>query len=93
MSSIDVKIYLNNFISFFEKNPESLQKLIGDIDKKLFFLKVEEKCLENLKNNEDVSLTNKQLENIIVNLWRSNSTVSNFDGKFVKTQFGYFSLN
>jgi len=93
MSSIDVKIYLNNFISLFEKNPESLQKLIGDIDKKLFFSKVEEKCLENLKNNEDVSLPNKQLENIIVNLWRSNSTVSNFDGKFVKTQFGYFSLN
>lgn len=93
MESVDIDIYLNNFISFFEKNPDSLIKLIGDINKDLFFSRIKEKCIENLKNNEDVSLTKKQLEELIVNMWKEQKMSKKFDGKFLKTKFGLFSLS
>lgn len=93
MDSIDVKIYLNQFISFFEKNPDSLHKLIGKINKDIFFEKVKEKCFENLKNNDDVVLTKKQMEELIVDLWKSNESVKKIDGKFITTRFGLICLN
>jgi len=35
----DVEIYLNQFVSFFEKNPNDLLNLIGDIHKEIFLEK------------------------------------------------------
>jgi hypothetical protein len=88
MDSIDVKIYLNQFISFFEKNPESLYKLIGEINKDIFFEKVREKCFENLKNNDDVALTKTQLEELIVGLWGFKYEVKRINNEFISTRFG-----
>ena len=39
MKNVDVEIYLNQFISFFDKNPNDLIDLIGDINKGVFYKK------------------------------------------------------
>ena len=48
MGNVDVDIYVNQFISFFDKNPEELKILIGDVDKNEFYLKVTEQCYVNV---------------------------------------------
>ena len=96
MKIIDVEIYISQFIDFFEKNPNDLLVLIGEVKKNEFYSKVKEQCVQNYKNNDDVTLTRQQIIDIVVEIKKDSKTSVNvkpLDGLFQKTKFGTFSLN
>mgnify|MGYP006270777333 CR=1 FL=1 len=96
MKNIDVEIYINQFITFFNNNPNDLLQLIGDVLKEDFYEKVKEQSLENYNNGEDVSLTQKQIISIVVQLKQSQNQEVDIDAinsVFLKTPFGEISLN
>jgi hypothetical protein len=68
MKNVDVEIYINQLVSFFEKNPNDLSNLIGEQLKDKFFDKIRTKCYENLETGDEISLTQKQLIDIVVEL-------------------------
>ena len=37
MNNLDVELYMSQFVTFFENNPNDLLDLIGDSDKELFY--------------------------------------------------------
>ncbi len=64
--NVDVQIYLSNFKSFFNNNPNDLISLIGSNDKDKFFELVEGAVTENYDKGEDLELTKKQLIDIML---------------------------
>jgi len=66
MKNVDVEIYINQFITFFNNNPNDLIELIGDVLKDDFYDRVKQQSLDNLNNGEDVTLTQKQIISIVV---------------------------
>ena len=66
--NIDVEIYLKNFINFFENNPNDLIDLLGNELKEVFYEKVREQCYKNYENEEEITLTQKQLIDIVVSM-------------------------
>ena len=96
MKNIDVEIYLNQLISFFEKNPNDLTELIGTSMKETFFDKVRESCMENVENGDEVTLTNQQLIDIVLDIKgvkASKEELEVINKIFVKNKFGTFCLN
>ena len=96
MKYIEVDIYMNQLVSFFEKNPNYLTSLIGELQKDDFFKKVKETCIKNFKENGEVIPTQKQLIDIVVEL--KQGPVSKYEMKsinqaFQKTKFGILCLN
>jgi hypothetical protein len=96
MKYIEVDIYMNQLVSFFEKNPNDLISLIGELQKDDFFKKVKETCIKNFKENGEVIPTQKQLIDIVVEL--KQGPVSKYEMKsinqaFQKTKFGILCLN
>lgn len=67
--NIDVELYMSNFKKFFEKNPEQLKQLIGDIYYEEFFNGVK-KIVEENNKEEHTSLepTKNQLIKLILDL-------------------------
>lgn len=96
MKNVDVEIYVNQMISFFEKNPNDLSNLIGESFKDKFFDKIRIKCYENLEIGDEISLTQKQLIDIVVELKTeeisSGSSVVIHD-VFEQNKVGIFCLN
>ena len=76
MSNIDVDIYVNQLITFFDKNPNDLIDLIGDLLKESFYEKVREQCIKNSEVGDEVSLTQKQIINIVVELKKVNRVIT-----------------
>jgi hypothetical protein len=68
MSNVDVDIYVNQLITFFDKNPNDLIDLIGNLLKESFYEKVREQCVKNSEIGDEVSLTQKQIIDIVVEL-------------------------
>jgi hypothetical protein len=96
MKNVDVEIYINQFITFFNNNPNDLIQLIGDVLKDDFYERVKQQSLENYDNGEDVSLTQKQIISIVVALKQSQNQEIDIDkikSVFIQTPFGQFSLN
>ena len=96
MKNVDVEIYINQFITFFDNNPNDLIQLIGDVLKEDFYNKVKQASLKNLENGEDVSLTQKQLISIVVELKQSQNEEVDMDkikSLIYHTKFAHFSLN
>lgn len=96
MKNIEVDIYLNQLVSFFDKNPNDLIDLIGDSHKEKFFDKVREVCLQNVENGDDVTLTNQQLIDIVLEVKGVGMTKEEFEvinKVFEKNKFGTFCLN
>jgi hypothetical protein len=94
--SVDVEIYVSQFKTFFQENPEDLANLIGKADPDQFFLRVYHQALQNLEEGNDIELTQKQLINIIVDLNDKDIKVQDeleFKVPIMKTQFGDFILN
>jgi hypothetical protein len=92
--NIDVDVYMNQFISFFEKNPNSLSDLIGKNDKNIFYRKVREQCYNNVKDGNEISLTKSQIIEIVNGLSsRLNQEINNFGNLFETTKISYYSLN
>ena len=69
MNNIDAEIYLNNLIGFFEKNPNDLIDLIGELKKNTFYKKIREKVYENAKKVDEITLTQQQLIDIVVGMY------------------------
>ena len=96
MKNVDVEIYINQFITFFNNNPNDLLQLIGDVLKDDFYNRVKQQSLDNINNGEDVSLTQKQIISIVVELKKSQNDEVDMDkikSIFYHTKFGHFSLN
>lgn len=95
MKNVDVEIYMNQLISFFDKNPTDLLSIVGEEYKELFFEKIKEQCYKNIENGEDIPLTRKQLIDIVVEIkGKDEETHSKIiNGVFQKTKFGDISLN
>ena len=93
--NIDVEIYIKNFVNFFESNPNELMDLIGDTLKEVFYDKVKEQCYKNLDNGEEITLTQKQLIDIVVDIKRVKPDIIILltNGVFQKTKYGLISLN
>jgi hypothetical protein len=92
MENIDITIYMNQFKNFFEKNPQSLYELIGNLNGELFFKKVEEVCLENYKKGDEISLTQKQILDLVSKLYKQKKK-NNISGIFEMSKYGLISLN
>ena len=91
--NVDIEIYMKNFISFFDNNPNDLLDLIGDELKNDFFDEVKKQCYLNLEKGEDIVLTQQQLIDIVVKLKRTKPKDVLVNGVFEKTNFGLISLN
>jgi len=90
--NVDVQIYLSNFKSFFNNNPNDLINLIGDGDKDKFFELVQASVIENHEKGEDLELTKKQLIDIMLILTRDR--VEEKVEKFIlKGPYGDIILN
>jgi len=68
MKNVDIEIYMNQFINFFENNPNDLIELIGDTLKETFYEKVRMRCIENYEKGSDISLTKDQMVLIVVEI-------------------------
>ena len=96
MSNIDIDIYVNQLITFFDKNPNDLIDLIGDLLKESFYEKVREQCIKNSEVGDEVSLTQKQIINIVVELKKVKSIEydkSKLYSIVQETKFGSIFLN
>lgn len=96
MKNVDVEIYINQFISFFNNNPNDLLELIGYVLKDDFYERVKLQSLNNFNNGEDVYLTQKQIISIIVDLKQFQNVEVDMDkikSIIYHTQFAHFSLN
>jgi hypothetical protein len=69
--------------------------LIGDTLKEVFYDKVKEQCYKNLDNGEEITLTQKQLIDIVVDIKRVKPDINILltNGVFQKTKYGLISLN
>jgi hypothetical protein len=69
MKNLDIEIYMTNFKGFFDKNPEQLKQLIGDIDPEKFYDGIREIVEENSKEDEKpLEPTRKQIIGLLVDL-------------------------
>jgi hypothetical protein len=96
MNNVDVEIYLNNLVGFFEKNPNDLIDLIGEMNKDLFYKKVREKVYQNAEKGEEIQLTQKQLIDIVVGMYDDATKKGKkieVQVPVVKTNYGTIWLN
>ena len=94
MKNMDVEIYISQFITFFEKNPNELISLIGQTDKDEFFAKVESQCYKNLEKGDDVEITRNQILDILVDIHKDEiKTKKVVDDIFIHTKFGDICMN
>jgi hypothetical protein len=69
MKNLDIEIYMTNFKGFFDKNPEQLKQLIGNIDPEKFYDGIREIVEENSKEDEKpLEPTRKQIIGLLVDL-------------------------
>jgi len=93
--NIDVQICYKKIIDFCENNQNQLHVLIGDMNKEVFYTKIKNKVQENFVSGYDYELTRKELADIIFELFKETNKENKveIESKFIKTSFGYFSLN
>ena len=96
MNNVDAEIYLNNLIGFFEKNPNDLIDLIGEMNKDFFYKKLRETVYKNAEKGEEVQLTQKQLIDIVVGMYdeltKKGQTIE-VQVPVIKTNYGIIWLN
>ena len=67
--SVDIDIYMAQFKGFFEKNPQQLKMLIGDVNPEKFFDGVRSIVEENTKKEDSpLEPTRKQILEILVEI-------------------------
>ena len=96
MKNVDVEIYMNQLIGFFENNPNDLMDLIGSLQKDEFYTKLRERVEKNLEEGSDIVLTRDQILNVVLELkvpeileYKPNDVRS----IIYKTKFGDIILN
>ena len=96
MKNIDVEIYVSQLISFFETNPNDLITLIGESVKEKFFDKIIKQCYKNAEDGDEISLTQKQIIDIVVELKTeelSHGGTIIIHDVFEQNKVGIFCLN
>ena len=96
MKNIDVEIYVSQLISFFETNPNDLITLIGESVKEKFFDKIKKQCYKNAEDGDEISLTQKQIIDIVVELKTeelSHGGTIIIHDVFEQNKVGIFCLN
>ena len=98
MKNIDCDVYISQLINFFEKNPNDLMILIGDLQKEDFYQKLKEKCYENSKESDDHIITKQQMVDIIIELKmpelnQTEISKMEVEGIVQKTKWGEIILN
>ena len=89
-------MYVNQFRSFFDKNPNDLTDLIGEILIDDFYNEVKIQSTLNYENGDEVSLTHKQIINIVFKLKKPINDIEieeKVNGIFKTTNFGLICLN
>lgn len=93
--SVDIDIYMTQFKGFFDKNPEQLKRLVGDINPEKFFDGIRS-IVEKNSQKEDSPLepTRKQILTLIVDLnGGTKETVEKRLIPFMKHHMGSIYLN
>ena len=93
MSNVDIDIYISQIISFFEKNPNELFILIGDLDRDFFFKMIKEVAQENHDKGEDINLTRSQMIDIVVKMHKEIKEQRVVNVVFMETPYGDICLN
>ena len=94
MGIVEVDMYVNQFKVFFDKNPDDLTELIGDILVSDFYNEVKTQSSLNYENGDEVSLTQKQIINIVIKLKSPNKEIEDkVYTIFQNTNFGKICLN
>jgi len=95
MDKVDVQIYLSQIKTFFKENPNQLLKLIGKAKPEDFFDGIERIALSNLKNGDDVQLTNNQMIQLVVDLNGKEQKIKKKEVlvPYQKFKFGKIYLN
>jgi hypothetical protein len=93
--SVDVEIYVNNFIKFFRDNPKDLLNLVPKDKEEDFYKKIKETAYKNYDKGEEVSLTQRQIIDVCVELNKpkKEKIEESVSHLFVKTKFGEICLN
>ena len=98
MKNIDCEVYVSQLITFFDKNPNDLMLLIGDLQKEDFYIKLKEQCYKNAEESDDHVITKQQMIDIIIELKipqlneKPNSEMI-VEGLIHKTKWGEINLN
>lgn len=93
MGNLDIEIYMTNFKGFFDKNPDQLRQLIGDIDPKKFFNGVKKIVEFNSEDDEKpLEPTRKQLIDLIVKLNGKKTGVDKVM-PYIKHHMGLICMN
>ncbi len=93
MGNLDIEIYMTNFKGFFDKNPDQLRQLIGDIDPKKFFNGVKKIVEFNSEDDEKpLEPTRKQLIDLIVKLNGDKTGVDKVI-PYIKHHMGLICMN
>ena len=94
MQNVDIEIYMNQFINFFDNNPNDLIELIGDTLKETFYEKVRIKCIENYEKGSEISLTKDQMIEIVIELKiKGKKEMKKLSKIFESTKYGDICLN
>ena len=93
--NLDVEIYMNGVIKFFNENLKDLANLIPVEKKDIFFKKIKEKALENAEKGEEVTITHKQMIDICIEINTGEKVVEirHLDSPVFKTKYGDIFLN
>ena len=93
--SVDIDIYMTQFKGFFDKNPEQLKMLVGDVNPEKFFDGIRSIVEENSqKEDSPLEPTRKQILTLIVDLnGGTKETVEKRLIPFMEHHMGSICLN
>jgi hypothetical protein len=94
-NNVDCEIYISGFINFFEKNPNDLSNLIGEMNKEKFFMEVRITVYQNFDKGEEITLTQQQLLDILIKLHGKEKKAKEIEVMVPihRTKWGEFILN
>jgi hypothetical protein len=96
MKNVDIEVYISNLINFFEKNPNDLLVLIGDLQKDEFYQKLKERSVSNFEKGQDYVLTKSQIVEVVLELKLpvlKQEKNNQLDKIIQRTKFGDIILN
>ena len=70
--NIDCEIYIKNFVTFFDNNPNDLRNLIGNVEKDIFYDKVRNAVYKKCDEGDDYILTQQELLKILVDIYNQH---------------------
>ncbi len=92
--NLDVEIYMNSVIKFFNENPKDLMNFVSQERKEEFFKKIKEVALKNAEKGEEVILTQQQFIDICLVINDKPHLTQQFINKtHLKTEYGYICWN